>query len=313
MDGSNNPPTRDHRWQSIFDNVPSDFLLRLATTRKGYKPENLTKGQEVLVDEIFRICDTKILDLLYAQFTGLEGPVWYYTPSSSVTRKSIMDSVKVVNLNSILQDGQTPDIGHKPELYGIEERPDAILFHFAAKDSVQNIRTGLRERTTVEVLNLYTSVLHFSDPRLVLIGPYTAEKANAVTAELQESLQLSVAWELVKAKRGERRSFYDSVKAALKANLIETKRHDPSGDYETVALEARSKHPDLEKVPAFRKQYLDADSVYDVLEFVFANPVGIDETTHAKFGSPFGRFSFRARTSLAAVYHFEQIVYGVLF
>lgn len=281
--------------------------------RKGYKPENLTKGQEVLVDEIFRICDAETLDLLYSQFTGLEGPVWYYTPSSSVTRKSVMDSMKAVNLNTTLQNGQTSDIGRKPEMYRIEARSDAILFHFAAKDSVQNIRTGLRERTPVEVLNLYTSVLHFSDPRLVLVGPYTAEKANAVTAVLQESLQLNVAWELAKGMRGEKRSFYDSVKAALKANLIETKRHDPSGDYETVALESRSKYPDLEKVPAFRKQYLDADSVYDVLEFVFANPIGIDEATHVKFGSPFGRFNFRARTSLAAIYHFEQIVYGVLF
>jgi hypothetical protein len=312
MDNAQNTPKRDHRWQSIFENVPSDLLSNLAKTRKGYKLENLTKGQEALVDEVFRVCDSKTLDLLYAQFSGLDGPVWYYVPKSHITKRAAMDAMRKNTYPSLPQDGVEPDIGPKPLLYRVEERTDAVLFHFAAKDTVQNIRTGFEKRTTIEVMNLYTAVLHFSDPRLVVVGPYTAEKANAVVAEFQENIKPEVAWECVKAKRGLRRAFYDALKAALKANLIDTKRHDPSGDYETVALESRMKHPDLENVPSFRKQYLDADSIYDVLEFRFANPIGLEEKTHVKFGSPAGRFSFRARTSLAAIYHFETLVYGVL-
>lgn len=304
-------PKRDSRWQSIFDNVPSDFLLNLAKTRKDYKLENLTKGQEALVDEIFRVCDQKTLDSLYEQFLGTDGAIWYYAPTGTITKEALFDAIGH-HISSELLAGIEPALGHEPSLYRVEKRHSVFVFCFAARDSIQHIRTGLGERTTVEGLSLYTAVLHFSSPRMAIMGPYTTERANAVAAKLQDSLKSDVAWECVKPKRGERRKFYDSMKAALNANLIETKRYDPSGDYETVALEARSKHPDLEDVSSFREQYLNADSVYDVLEFRVANPVGIDETTHVKFGSPFGRFSFRTRTSLAAIYHFEKSLYGVL-
>jgi hypothetical protein len=105
---------------------------------------------------------------------------------------------------------------------------------------------------------------------------------------------------------------YNSLKTKLKAYLIDTKRLDPSGDYKTVALESRQRQPDLEQVSNFRKQYLEADSLYDVLQFSLSNPVGINETTHVKMGRPFGRFTFAARTSLAAIYHFEKTLYAVL-
>jgi len=93
---------------------------------------------------------------------------------------------------------------------------------------------------------------------------------------------------------------------------VETKRHDPSGNYKTITLQSRAKYPDLETVPDFRKSYLDADSMYDVLEFTCTNALGVSETVDVRFGYPFGRFSFRAATSLSAITYFEQKIRALL-
>jgi len=310
MSDTTPPSGRTPQWQSVFDNVPPDFLMELVKIQKHYKLENLTKGRESLVDEVFRVCDKKTLDSLSEQFIGLEGPVWYYRPKADLTKDELLRSVRA-NVTSALSDGLQPSLGQKPTLYKVEHRGSTYLFRFAAKDQVKQIRVGFTESATIEGVSFYTSVLHFSNPQLVIVGPFTSEKANAVASEFQESLKSDVAWECAKPKRGKRRSFYSAMKSALRANLADTRRHDPMGDYETIAMEARSKQPDIEKVPSFHK-YVDAESIYDVLEFKFMNPVGIPEKTHVKFGSPFGRFSFRTRTSLAAIRHFETILYAVL-
>ena len=161
-------------------------------------------------------------------------------------------------------------------------------------------------------MNEYVAVIHFSEPKLLVLGPYATEKANAVASQVGTTLQLDVEFECLKPKRGGGRDMYQALKSELRAYLIDTKRLDPSGDYQTVALEARPKYPDLEQVTHFRKQYLAADSLYDVLQFTVSNPLGIPETTHVKMGRPFGRFTFAARTSLAAIYHFEKTLYAVL-
>jgi len=170
---------RDYRWQRIFDNVPSEFLTNLAKSRKGHKLENLTKGQEVLVDEVFRVCDSKMLTSLYEQFVGLNGPVWYYAPESRITRKAVSDAVHQ-NVEARLANVGTAITGRTPQLYRVDSQTDSILFQFSAVYGVQNIRTGLSEHTKVEVLNEYTSIVHFSDPRMIVVGPYTSEKAASV-------------------------------------------------------------------------------------------------------------------------------------
>lgn len=305
-------PQKDYRWQSVFDNVPSDFLIKLAAAQKDHKPENLTKGQEELVDEIFRVCPEAILQELYQQFPGIEGAVWFYADDRGVFDEAHVRRGIKENIDDDLRKGIEPQIQKEPTLYRADERENTVLFHYAAQDSAQNIRTGLGKRTRVEVVNEYVAVIHFSDPKLLIFGPYTTERANAVASRVGSTLELDVEFECLKPKRGEGRSMYETLKSKLKAYLIDTKRLDPSGDYATVALEARTKYPDLEQVPNFRKQYLDADSLYDVLKFTISNPVGIRETTQVKIGRPFGRFTFPVRTSLAAIYHFEKTLYAVL-
>jgi len=305
-------PPKDHRWQSVFDNVPSEFLMRLAVAQKGHKPEKLTKGQEDLVDEIFRVCHEKIVQELYQQFPGIEGPAWFYSDEGKLFDEAHVRRGIKENIDDEFKEGIEPTVKKEPTLYRVDERANTVLFHYAAQDSAQNVRTGLGKRTRVPVVNEYTAVIHFSDPKLLIFGPYTTERANAVASEVGTTLELDVEFECLKPKRGEGRSMYQSLKSKLKAYLIDTKRLDPSGDYATVALEARPKYPDLEQVPNFRKQYLEADSLYDVLQFTVSNPVGIPETTHVKMGRPFGRFTFAARTSLAAIYHFEKTLYAVL-
>jgi hypothetical protein len=305
-------PQKDHRWQAIFDNVPSEFLTKLAGAQKGYKPENLTKGQEELVNEIFRVCNEEIIQELYEQFPGLEGPVWFYEHDSKVFDESHVKRSIKENVDEDLQAGIKPEIQKEPTLYRCDMRGDTVMFHFAARDSAQNVRTGLDQTTRMEVVNEYVAVIHFSDPKLLIFGPYTAERTNAVASKIGTVLELDVDFACLKPKRGEGRSLYQALKSRLKAYLIDTKRLDPTGDYKTVALESRDRHPDLEEVPNFRKHYLEADSLYDVLEFTVSNPIGISERTHVKMGRPWGRFAFAPRTSLAAIYHFEKTLYAVL-
>ncbi len=311
MNEATQAKNRDPRWQRIFDNVPSDFLLSLVRSNPKHKLENLTKGHEVMVDEIFRICTSTTIDLLCEQFPGLEGMVWFFKPEAQLSKKQVNDAAAKV-MTPALRDGTQPQLGREPRLYKAKQGQHSIDFEFAAKDAVQHLRTGFDQRMDVEVINFYRAIIHFSEPRLIVFGPYTGERANAVAVELSKILKLDAEVTYLKAKRGEGKGFYRTLKTALGANLIETKRHDPSGDYETVALEARHQQPDLEKVPSFQKRYLQADSVYDVLQFDCDNPVGIKETSHVKFGRPFGRFNFRARTSLAAIRHFEETLYDVL-
>jgi hypothetical protein len=305
-------PQKDARWQSIFENVPSEFLTKLALAQEGYKPENLTKGQEDLVNEVFRVCDEQTIQELYEQFPGIEGAVWFYSQDNKFFDESHVRTSIKDNIDEDLEAGTEPEIQKEPTLYRVDQRERTVLFHFAARDSAQNIRTGLGQRTRVEVVNEYVAVIHFSDPKLLIFGPYTSDRANAVASRIGPTLELDVEFECLKPKRGEGRDLYQALKSKLKAYLIDTKRLDPSGDYKTVALESREKHPDLEQVPNFRKQYLEADSLYDVLQFSISNPVGVPETTHVKMGRPFGRFTFAPRTSLAAIFHFEKTLYAVL-
>ncbi|HWS17276.1 MAG TPA: hypothetical protein VN223_04645 [Candidatus Elarobacter sp.] len=305
-------PQKDHRWQSVFDYVPCEFLMKLAFSQKNHKPENLTKGQEELVNEIFRVCGEDTIQKLYEQFPGIEGTVWFYSHESKVFDELHIKRSISENIDDDLKAGIDPQIQKEPTLYRVDQLDNTVLFHFAAKDSAQNIRTGLGQRTRIEVVNEYVAVVHFSVPKLLIFGPYTTDRANAVAAKIGKTLELDVEFQCVKPKRGEGRFLYQALKSRLKAYLIDTKRLDTSGDYKTVALESREKHPDLEKVPNFRKQYLDSESLYDVLQFSISNPLGVSEKTHVKMGRPFGRFTFAPHTSLAAIYHFEKTLYAVL-
>lgn len=56
MNTSNGVPQPDGRRQTILSNVLAGFLFDLATAQKGYKLENLTKGHDSIVDEVFRVC-----------------------------------------------------------------------------------------------------------------------------------------------------------------------------------------------------------------------------------------------------------------
>jgi hypothetical protein len=300
---------RDSRWQAVLENVPLDFLANLAKAHRGHKLENLTKGHESLVNEIFRLYDGAQIDLLLEQFPGVDGPIWFYRSEEKLTPE-----VARSRLNTILSTPVTKSrlLDRTPSLFNVDVRGNGFFFRYAARDRVQNLSVGLNERERIETVNYYTALLHFSDPKLIVVGPYTSERAKAVSAQWQSDVLLGIEWVCLKPNRGEGKDFYHKLKASLKADLIDTRRHDPAGDYETVAMESRPGKPDLETVGNFKKAYFDAEFVYNVLRFSVPNPIGIIEQTHVKFGRPFGRFSFKSRTSVAAFKHFEKVLNDVI-
>lgn len=301
---------RDARWQRVFLNVPAELLRDLAKSTVGHRVAELYKDKEALVDEVFRVCSAQTFTNLGEEFPGpVNFSVWFY--HSDVDARSMGSSLN--RLDGNLRQGIKPTLDAVPRIYRVEEFSGKTVFRLAAKDTAQQLSTGFDEKTTVELVNYYAAVLEETGSfTLLVFGPYAKQKANAVSETLATNLGMPESWQLLTPKRGESRQFYEKLKATLKAFLIETKRHDPTGNYETIALESKHGKPDLEDVPNFQKNYSQADSYYDVLQYTCTNRFGLKETTHVKFGYPHGRFSFRADTSLSAVKHFESKVRGLL-
>lgn len=301
---------RDVHWQRVFLNVPAEVLRDLAKSTPEHRLEKLYKDKEILVDEVFRVCSAQILRTLEEEFPGPDNfCVWFY--HSDIGDASMVSSLR--KLDGKLKQGIKPNLEAVPKIYRVEEFSDRTIFRLAAKDTEQQLSTGFDEKTTVELVNYYTVVLERTKSfTLLVFGPYAKQKAKAVSSATAGGLNIVEGWQLLTPKRGQSRDFYEKLKRALKAFLIETKRHDPTGNYETVALESKHGKPDLEDVPNFQKNYAAADSYYDVLQFTCTNRLGLKETTHVKFGYPHGRFAFRTDTSLSAVLHFENKVRGLL-
>lgn len=301
------PKSKDPRRKRILENVPIEILTALARSYKAHKLENLTKGEETLLDEVFRLAGESTIQTLLEEFPGPDNfHVWFFRNDNDRTTNQMTRAIDTHTTRELREGVNPTQIGTEPILYHIEEAGDATIFRLAAQDSTQRISTGFGEKTEIAVVNFYTGAFHKNDGSVLIFGPYASSKARSLADELDSTLELKGRWVLVKPKRGKSRELYEQLKHALDASLIETKRLDPSGDYQTVALEARQRHPDLESVPSFRKQYLHAESIYDILEFKCENGLGIDETSHVRFGRPHGRFSFKPRTSMSVIYYFKK-------
>lgn len=303
---------RDAGWKHISAYAPVEALRGLAKKQRGYKIENLYQDEETLVDEVFRVCDPKTIQILREEFPVIENHIaWFFRSERQIDRSKV-EAVFKDAATSALLEGIVPQLGDRPALYKIEKLSKAFLFRFAASDSTQTLPVSFGEKTTVPLINYYSVYLHYGAVHAVVFGPYAFWKAVNVVRTLESALMLPEAWRLMKPARGASRDFYTKIKRKLEACLVETKRHDPSGDYKTITLQARDGRPDLEGVPHFRSHYLHADSHYDVLQYRCTNALGLSETTHAKFGRPFGRFAFRAGTSVSAMLHFEANVRELL-
>ncbi len=303
---------RDACWKHILDHAPVEVLRELAKKQTGHKIGKLYQDEETLVDEVFRLCDSKTIQILHEEFPGVENHIgWFFRSERQIDRSQVEAAFKDTATSALLQ-GISPQLRDKPELYKVEKLSKAFLLRFAASDSTQTLPLSFGERTTVHLVNYYSAFLHYSEVHAVVFGPYASGKAVSVIRTLESALMLPEAWHLMKPARGASRDFYTKIKGKLGARLIETRRHDPSGDYKTITLQARDGKPDLEDVPHFRRHYLHADSYYDVLQYRCTNALGVSETSHVKFGRPFGRFAFRAGTSVSAMVHFEANVRELL-
>ena len=211
-----------------------------------------------------------------------------------------------------LLKGIKPKIEEKPTIYKVETSASGALFRLVAGDREQNLPVSFGESESIRVLSYYDAVLHFSDTQAIVFGPYSARRADRVLSELDSFLGISGQWKLLKSGTGKSREFYSGLKKKIGGLLVETKRHDPTGDYRTITLEARDKYPDLEDVPNFKKYYLEADSYFDVLEYRCKNALGFGETVNVKFGHPFGRFTFGPNPSVSAIRHFQSKVCELL-
>jgi hypothetical protein len=297
----------------LLSHVPPEFLRELAKTKSGFSLKKLYEDQETLVDEVFRLFDSKTIQVVCDEFPGPENyATWFFRPLPTVARSEIATKVKS-NLTRPLFEGITPrDVGEVPTLYRVEETASTMIFRFVASDQTQRLQLSFGEKTAVPIFNYYSAIFHFSELSVLIFGPYANAKATSVIQKLDSELGLKLNWALLKPERGKSRQFFDAIKHNLAAHLVETKRHDPAGNYKTVALEAREKHPDLERVADFRKVYFNADAYYDVLQYSCTNALGLKETTRVKFGHPFGRFIFRMGTSLSAILHFQKNVLQIL-
>lgn len=306
------PPKNELLRKRILENVSTEILIELAKQQEGHKASEFYKDKETLVDEVFRLCSAKTLEILSEEFPGPSNfTAWLYRPASSLTSSQVSVSLSRT-VNDELRNGLKPTLSEEPVLFRVEGSSHTAVFRFVAADQEQNLRISFGEKETVRLLSYYDGILHFSDVVAVVFGPFASRKADQIVQEVDSFLGLNGQWSQAKPNRGESREFYRRIKKTLKALLIETKRHDPAGNYKTVALEARNRHPDLEQVPDFKKHYFDADSYYDVLQFTFKNKLGLLEVTHVKFGRPMGRFTFKQGTSLSAILYFESKVRELL-
>jgi len=303
---------RDERWHRILKHAPVDTLIEILKDQPKHSPSTFAKGTEEIVDEIFRLCDQEIIQTLYEEFPGPENfATWFYRQAATVTKENVLSAVKEKATRQ-LRGGIRPDPTDEPSIYKVEQAPSSVILRYVAKDRTQNLATNFDEISAVKVLSFYQCVFHFSSVVGLVFGPYSSSKADAVMLEGDQFLELGAQWELLKPQRGRSREFYRRLKSAVGGLLIQTKRHDPSGDYKTITLEARQKQPDLEDVADFKKRYLNADSYYDVIQFNCRNRLGLQEITHVRFGHPFGRFTFKVGTSLSAIMYFQAKISGLL-
>jgi hypothetical protein len=303
---------RDARWERIVENAPSDLLIALAKKCPGHSLDKLYNDQETRVDEVFRVCDSNTIDTLYVEFPQPSNLVgWLYEAEGNVTKREINNALDRL-VKRDLTDGVKPNIEKKPTIYKVERSESSVLFRWVAADRQQNLPVAFGESESIAVLSYYEAILHFSDVEALVFGPFSAHIAADVMSEMDLFLGTNGQWKLLKPTIGQSREFYSAIKKSLGALLIETKRHDLTGDYQTVALQARDKNPDLEQVPSFKKLYLEADSYYDVLEYKCKNAFGFSETVNVKFGRPFGRFTFAPNPSISAIRYFRSKVSELL-
>lgn len=291
----------------LLNHVPAEIMRDLAKTKPQHSVKKLYENKETLVEEVSRLCDSKTIQALCDEFPVTDNlAVWFFTPRKGFDKKHLTSKVKT-QISAALRDGITPsDVGDQPELYRVEEKTDLFIFRYVAKDQAQNLALSFGAKTRIAILNYYSALVHFSEPYVLLFGPYATGKAEAVVNEMNSKLDLNEEWSLTRPERGMSRDLYNKIKKRLHANLVETKRHDPKGNYQTVALQSKHRQPDLEKVSDFQGKYLHADSYYDILEYTCTNALGLSESVHVKFGHPFGRFTFRTGTTLSAIIYFES-------
>jgi hypothetical protein len=305
-------PKRDHRWLRISQNAPRELLVNLAKKQDGYRQSEFGKDMETLLDEVFRVCDEKTINILFEEFPGPQNmSTWFYGPGTHVKKEEVLRAAKK-NLDPKLFDGTKVPVNDELQIYKAETSTSSLILRFAAADRRQRLAVEFGESQVFQLVSYYECLFHFSDVVALVFGPYGSHKAEEVINAADAMLGLTGQWKSLRPKRGESREFYNKVKKILGALLIETKRDDPAGDYQTIALESRHKRPDLEQVPNFQKHYLHADSYYDVLEYGCKNRLGLSEITNVRFGRPFGRFTFKHGTSLSAISYFQGKVSALL-
>jgi hypothetical protein len=296
----------------MLDNVPSDVLIAVAKTFSHHSKEKLYQDQETRIVEVLRVCDSETIDRLVAEFpTPCALVAWLFVAEASISQRQVSDAIKE-EVPTALFLGIQPKLQEAPSIYRVDSLGSNTMFRCVASDRNQQLPIAFGQSESVKVLSYYDALLHFSKLQAIVFGPYSALKAAAVLSTVDGLLGIDSQWSLLKHGIGQSRKFYNALKKKMDALLIETKRHDPSGDYRSVALEARDKNPDLEGVPSFKKQYLDAESEFDVLRFRCKNSLGLMESVHVKFGRPFGRFAFGPNPSTSALRFFQSQVSELL-
>jgi hypothetical protein len=296
---------RDH----LLNNVPPEIIRTLAKKCPGHSVKKLYEDKATLVDELMRVCDGETIEILCNEFLTTEHlTTWFFAPKDSFSREYVTKRMSQRVTDSERRGISPREVGIEPELYRVEEKGDILVFHYVAKDQNQSLALSFGEKTKIPILNYYSAIIHFSEPNIMVFGPYAASKAQAVVNQLDSKLELEKEWTPMRPDRGLSRDFYNKLKDKLGANLVETKRQDPRGHYRTVALQSKHKEPDLEKLSDFRNRYLHAESYYDVLEFACKNALGLAEVVSVKFGHPFGRYTFKSGTPLSGIIYFEKHV-----
>src|SRR5262245_49754673 len=81
---------KDPRWHRIADHAPSELVAAIIRNTKGYKIENLTKGTEVLIDELFRVASDGTVQALYEEFPGPDNfAVWFYATDLDLKKPDV--------------------------------------------------------------------------------------------------------------------------------------------------------------------------------------------------------------------------------
>src|SRR5436190_1666286 len=117
---SDSEKKRDPRWHRIAANVPFEVLMAVAQSSKNHKIENLTKGDEALVDELFRVASEDKLQALYDEFPGPDNfAVWFYDTAVQVKHADLTGRINSKIPPEYLK-GIEPEIGGRPQLYKLE-------------------------------------------------------------------------------------------------------------------------------------------------------------------------------------------------